>query len=78
MEPTANPSFTHLFLHLLHSAQFDPRGAARFVRRHTRANVFVNQHGEVGLNFLVEVYIHTSRVKEISQEASGFHKERHD
>ncbi|HWY45220.1 MAG TPA: hypothetical protein VNX66_17100 [Candidatus Sulfotelmatobacter sp.] len=29
------------------------------------------------MNFLVEVYFHTTRQKEISQETSGFHKERH-
>jgi hypothetical protein len=46
---------------LLDSAQFDPRGALRFVRRHARANVFLYQHFEVGMNLLVEVYLHTTR-----------------
>jgi hypothetical protein len=60
---------------LLDSARFEPRGALRFVRRHARANVFRYQHFEVGANLLVQVYLHTSRQKEISQETSSFHKE---
>jgi hypothetical protein len=31
----------------------------------------------MGLNLLVEVYLYTTRQKEISQETSTFHKERH-
>jgi hypothetical protein len=46
---------------LLDSAKFDPRGALRFVRRHARANVFRYQQLEVGMNLLVEVYLHTPR-----------------
>jgi hypothetical protein len=45
---------------LFYSAEFDPRGAFRFVRRHARANVFRNQHFEVGMNLLVEVYLHAT------------------
>jgi hypothetical protein len=40
---------------LFHSAKFDPRGALRLVGRHARANVFLCQHFEVGMNLLVEV-----------------------
>jgi hypothetical protein len=46
---------------LLDSAKFDARVASRFVRRHARANVFLDQHFEVGTNLLVEVYLHTTR-----------------
>src|SRR5229473_7878017 len=31
----------------------------------------------MAMNLLVEVFLHTTREKEISQETSGFHKERH-
>jgi hypothetical protein len=33
----------------------------RFVRRHTRANVFRYQQIEVGTNLTIEVYVHAAR-----------------
>jgi len=45
--------------------------------RHARANVFVDQHFDVGLNFLVEIRFHTTRREEIWQETSDLHKEPH-
>jgi hypothetical protein len=45
---------------LLDSAKFDPRGALRFLRRHTRADVFLDQQFEVRMNLLVEVRLHTA------------------
>jgi hypothetical protein len=41
VEPIAKPFFANLFFHLFDSAQFDPRGTVRFVRRHARTNVFL-------------------------------------
>jgi hypothetical protein len=66
-----------LRLDLLDAAEFDARGALRFARRHARASVFRYQRFEVGMNLLVEVYLHTTRKEEISQETSSFHQERH-
>ena len=60
IEKRARPRIAHLLLDLFYSAEFDPRGALRFVRRHARANVFRNQHFEVGMNLLVEVYLHAT------------------
>jgi hypothetical protein len=62
---------------LVNSAKFDPGSTLRFVQRHARANIFRYQHFQVGTNLLVQVYLHTSRQKEISQETSSFHKEGH-
>ncbi len=59
IEKRARPRIAYLLLDLLDSAKFDPRGALRFVRRHARANVFLYQHFEVGMNLLVEVCVHT-------------------
>lgn len=53
------------------------RRALRFPRRHSRANVFRYQQFEVGVNLVVQVCLHAPREKEISQETSGFDKERH-
>jgi hypothetical protein len=60
-EPVAKPLFANLFFHLFDTAKFDPRGTLRFARRHARTNVFRYQHFEVGVNLLVEVYLHTPR-----------------
>jgi hypothetical protein len=60
VEPIANPFFANLFFHLF-AAKFNPRGPLRFLRRHTRTNVFLYQHFEVGTNLLVEVNLHATR-----------------
>ena len=73
----AKAFFANLFFHLLDTAKVDPRGTLRFRRRHARSDVFLCQHVEVGMNLLVQVYLHTTSGKEISQETSGFHQERH-
>jgi len=46
---------------LLDSAEFDPRGTLRLLQRYAGLNVFLDQQFEVGMNLLVEVYIHTTR-----------------
>jgi hypothetical protein len=61
MEPSANPFFANLLFHLFDAAEFDPRGALRFLQRHACANVFLRQHFEVGTNLLVEVYLSPAR-----------------
>ena len=77
MEPIANPFFANLFFHLFDTAKLDPRGTLCLFRRHARANVFLDQHFEVGIDFLVEVSVHTFRGEEITQETSAFCKEWH-
>jgi hypothetical protein len=42
--------------------------AARLLRRHPGANIFVDEHGEVRTDFLVEIFIYQTRQKKISQE----------
>jgi hypothetical protein len=44
MEPVAHAPVANLFLHLFNTAEFHSRHALRFVRRHARTNVFVDQH----------------------------------
>ncbi len=60
-EPVAKPFFANLFFHLFDPSKFDPRGTLCFLRRHACANVFFYQHFQVGMNLLVEVYIHMTR-----------------
>src|SRR5882724_4555827 len=76
-EPIAYPLLTNLFFHLFDAAEFDLRGALRFVRRHAGTNVFRYQHFEVGMNFMIEVCFDTARQEKISQQASSFLSERH-
>jgi len=61
VEPIAKPFFANLFLHLIAAAQFDSRGALGFLRGHACTNVFLHQHFKVGVNLLIEVYLHTTR-----------------
>ena len=74
IQERARARIAHVYLHLLHSAQFDARGALRFGWRHARANLFFDQHFQVGTNFLVEVCIHAAGEEQIAQKTSGFHK----
>jgi hypothetical protein len=67
-----------VYLHLLHSAQFDARGALRFSGRHAGSDFFFDKHFEMGVDFLVEVGVHTAGKKQITQKTSSFHKQRHD
>jgi hypothetical protein len=77
VKPIANPFFANQFFYLFDAAKLNPRGTLCFFGRHARTNVFLNQHFEVGMNFLVEICIHTISYEEISQETSDLHKERH-
>ena len=71
------PLLANLFLHLLDAAERDPRFPSRFLGRHARADIFRRQHLEVGLDLLVQVSLRGTRGEEVSQEASGLHKDRH-
>ena len=77
MERIADAFFADLFFYLFDTAEFDACDTLGFARWHTRANVFLGQHFEVGMNLLVEIYLHTKRGKKISQETSNFHKKLH-
>jgi hypothetical protein len=46
---------------LFDTAKFDSRGPSSFFWRHACANVFLGQNFQLGVNFLVEVCIHTAR-----------------
>jgi len=61
VQPIANSRIAYLFFYLFDTAKFDPRGSLRFLRRHTRTNIFLYQHPEVRTNLLVEFCMHTSR-----------------
>ncbi len=76
-EPVAKPFFANLFFYLFDAAEFDPRGASRFLGRHACTNVLRYQQFEVGMNLLVEVYLHAMTKKQISQETLEFHQETH-
>jgi hypothetical protein len=73
----ADPFIANLFFHLFCTAKCDLRSASRCRGRHARTSVFLGQHFEVGLNFLVEVHLHVLREPEISQETSDLYQERH-
>src|SRR5208283_299154 len=77
MEPIAHALVANLFLHLFDAAKFHARGALRLVRGHARTNVFFDQQGEMGMNFVVKAGVDATREKAISQEASEFCCERH-
>src|SRR5271170_2205074 len=78
MQPVADALFADLFFHLFEAAEFDARGALRFLWRHASADVLVDQQGEVGLDLLVEVSGCAMKTEKIAQEISGFHVKRHD
>jgi hypothetical protein len=46
------------------------RCALRFLPRHARTNIFLDQQDEMGMNFAVEVCVDAAREKEIAQEAA--------
>ncbi len=73
----ANPFFANLLFDLFDAAELDARGALRFFGRHAGANVFVGQQCQMGANFFVEVYIHTTTGKKVAQYAASFCRERH-
>ncbi len=77
MEPVAQPPVPNFLFHLLDAAKFDSRGPFCLLRRYARANVFSYQHFQVRVNFLVEVRLHTPLPKQIPQQTSRFHKQRH-
>jgi len=77
-EPIAYPFLANLFFHLFDAAEFDLRGALRFMQLHAGTNVFRYQHFEVGMNFMIEVCFDTAGQEKISPEASSFLKEWHN
>jgi hypothetical protein len=61
VEPIANPFFANLFFNLLDTAKLVPCGSLRFLQRHARTTAVFDQHFEVRMNLLVEVYLHMPR-----------------
>ena len=61
IKPIAKAFLANLFFHLFDTAQLDPRGPLRFLRRQACTNVFLDQHFEVGMNFPVEVYLDAAK-----------------
>ena len=68
MEPIANPFFANFVFHQLDTPKFDPRGTLRIPGLHARTNGFLDQHFEVGMNLLVEVYFHMTNKKRLWPE----------
>jgi hypothetical protein len=77
MQPITGSLLAHLRFHLFDSTKFDAGAALGFALLHPSPEVFFREHFEVGVNFFVQVRVHTIRPEEIAQEASGPHKERH-
>lgn len=53
MEPVAEALFADLLFELFDAAEFYVRGTLRFCWLYARAKIFLKEHFEVGVNFVV-------------------------